>query len=153
MWEAPVVYLAMRMLHSLKGILESKQSCSGQANYATAKAGVEGLTKTIAKEWGPQFGVRCNCVAFGTILTRLTAAKTSDNKLELKNPDGTTTQIALGIPQAKAPSKEDLEKRFANVALRRAGTPEEAARSILALASPLMGFVTGVTLEVTGGRF
>lgn len=36
----------------------------GQVNYATAKAGVVGLTKTIAKEWGP-FGVRCNTVAFG----------------------------------------------------------------------------------------
>lgn len=38
----------------------------GQANYATAKAGVIGLTKTIAKEWGP-FGVRCNTVAFGCV--------------------------------------------------------------------------------------
>ena len=48
---------------------------AGQANYALAKAGVVGLTKTIAKEWGPAFGVRANTVAFGYIMTRLTAAK------------------------------------------------------------------------------
>ena len=41
----------------------------GQANYASAKSAVIGLTKTIAKEWGP-FGVRANTVAFGTIQTR-----------------------------------------------------------------------------------
>ena len=46
----------------------------GQANYATAKAGVVGLTKTVAKEWGP-FNVRCNALAFGFIATRLTGDK------------------------------------------------------------------------------
>merc|ERR1711977_199338 len=46
----------------------------GQVNYAVAKAGVVGLSKTIAKEWG-SFGVRCNTVAYGYILTRLTQAK------------------------------------------------------------------------------
>lgn len=46
----------------------------GQANYAIAKAGVVGLTKTVAKEWGA-FGVRCNTVAYGWITTRLTGAK------------------------------------------------------------------------------
>ena len=43
----------------------------GQVNYSTAKAGVLGLTRTIAKEWG-SFGVRCNCVTYGFINTRLT---------------------------------------------------------------------------------
>lgn len=47
----------------------------GQANYSLAKAGVTGLTKTIAKEWGPQFGVRANTIGYGQIATRLTAAK------------------------------------------------------------------------------
>jgi NAD(P)-dependent dehydrogenase (short-subunit alcohol dehydrogenase family) len=46
----------------------------GQANYSTAKMGIVGLTKTIAKEWGP-FGIRCNAIAFGTIDTRLTRDK------------------------------------------------------------------------------
>lgn len=123
---------------------------AGQANYATAKAGVEGLTKTIAKEWGPQFSVRCNCVAFGTIQTRLTAPKTASNTHTITLPDGSKKTIPLGIPQGARP--EEPEKKFANVALRRAGTVQEAAGSILALASPLMGFVSGVTLEVTGGR-
>jgi 3-oxoacyl-[acyl-carrier protein] reductase len=47
---------------------------AGQANYAAGKAGIVGLTKTLAKEWG-QFKVNCNAVAFGFIDTRLTAAK------------------------------------------------------------------------------
>ena len=42
---------------------------AGQANYATAKMGIVGLTKTIAKEWGPQFGVRANTVAFGSVVS------------------------------------------------------------------------------------
>ena len=46
----------------------------GQANYATAKMGIVGLTKTVAKEWG-RFGIRCNAVAFGFMETRMTAAK------------------------------------------------------------------------------
>lgn len=44
---------------------------SGQANYATAKMGIIGLTKTIAKEWGPNFGVRANTVAFGSVVCLL----------------------------------------------------------------------------------
>lgn len=43
---------------------------AGQANYSMGKAGVVGLTKTIAKEWGPAFGVRANTIAFGHISTR-----------------------------------------------------------------------------------
>ncbi len=46
----------------------------GQANYATAKAGVVGLTKAVAKEWGP-FGVRCNCLTYGYINTRCAVAE------------------------------------------------------------------------------
>src|SRR6478736_10343171 len=67
---------------------------AGQLNYAMAKAGVTGFTKTIAKEWGPSFGVRANTVAFGHILTRLTAAK--EDGAFVTGPDG--EQIALGIP-------------------------------------------------------
>ena len=42
------------------GVGQMLMDSSGQANYALAKAGVTGLSKAIAKEWGPQFGVRCN---------------------------------------------------------------------------------------------
>jgi len=54
----------------------------GQANYAAGKAAVIGLTKTIAKEWGP-FGVRANTIAFGLIHTRLTASKEAGNSIEI----------------------------------------------------------------------
>src|ERR1035437_3731615 len=48
---------------------------AGQANYGLAKAGVVGLTKVVAKEWGPKYSVRANTIAFGHNLTRLTQAK------------------------------------------------------------------------------
>ena len=75
---------------------------AGQANYALAKAGVTGLTKTIAKEWGPAFGVRANTVAFGHIATRLTAAK--EEGAFATTPDG--QKIALGIPAAQKAARE-----------------------------------------------
>ena len=65
---------------------------AGQANYASGKAGVVGLTKTLAKEWG-QFKINVNAVAFGYIETRLTASKDSDNVMEI---DG--EKVQLGIP-------------------------------------------------------
>src|SRR5262249_62100289 len=54
---------------------------AGQANYSSAKAGVTGLTKTIAKEWG-QFKINCNAVAFGFVETRLTQAKEKGETME-----------------------------------------------------------------------
>ena len=120
---------------------------AGQANYALAKAGVTGLTKTIAKEWGPAFGVRANTVAFGHILTRLTAAK--EDGAFATGPGG--EKIALGIPGAK-PAASAPAEAFVDIPLRRPGTATEAASSILALASPLFSYVTGQTIMVTGGR-
>ena len=124
---------------------------AGQANYALAKAGVTGLTKTIAKEWGPQFGVRANTVAFGYILTRLTAAK--EEGVYITTPDG--EKVALGIPgqQIKARKADDAEgSAYKDIPLGRPGTATEAARSILAVASPLFSYVSGQTIPVTGGR-
>ncbi|KAF2028018.1 NAD(P)-binding protein [Setomelanomma holmii] len=120
---------------------------AGQINYALAKAGVTGMTKTIAKEWGPQFGVRCNTVAFGHIQTRLTAAKEAG--AFVTTPDG--EKVALGIPQAQ---KASMPKGMENIdiPLRRAGTATEAASAVLAVASPLMSYVNGETIKVTGGR-
>ncbi|KAF8491271.1 short-chain dehydrogenase/reductase SDR [Gautieria morchelliformis] len=112
----------------------------GQANYAAAKAAVVGLTKTTAKEWGP-FGVRANTVAFGMIETRLTAAKESGATITV---DG--KQVALGIPGGG-----NKAGRTAHIPLARAASPDEAAASILFLVSPLASYVSGHTLEVTGG--
>ncbi|KAF6758768.1 short-chain dehydrogenase/reductase SDR [Ephemerocybe angulata] len=116
----------------------------GQANYAAAKSAVLGLTKTIAKEWG-QFNVRANTIAFGLIHTRLTASKESGATIEV---DG--KKVALGVPGAQRPDVPD-EKAYAGIPLRRGGTVEDAAASVLFLASPLASYVTGHTLEVTGG--
>ncbi|EMC92833.1 hypothetical protein BAUCODRAFT_263307 [Baudoinia panamericana UAMH 10762] len=121
---------------------------AGQANYALAKAGVVGLTKTIAKEWGPQFGVRANTIAFGFILTRLTAAK--EEGAFVTTPDG--EKVALGIPGAQKAARESGAAAFKDIPLGRAGTATEAASSILAVVSPLFSYVSGQTISVTGGR-
>jgi len=114
----------------------------GQANYAAAKAAVVGLTKTIAKEWGP-FGVRANTVAFGRIETRLTAAKEAGATITI---DG--KKVALGIPGA---GNKSAPLSSAGIPLGRGASPDEAAASMLFLVSPLASYVTGHTLECTGG--
>jgi len=118
---------------------------AGQANYGLAKAGVLGLTKTIAKEWGPQFGVRAITVAFGHIATRLTAAKEEGAFATTS----TGEKIPLGIPQKQKDARGDAH---ADIPLRRPGTATEAASVILAAASPLFSYVSGETIMVTGGR-
>jgi len=112
----------------------------GQANYATAKMGVVGFTKTVAKEWGP-FNVRCNAVAFGLIDTRLTRAKEEGEHILV---DG--KEVSLGVPRALREKQS-----YAYIPLRRPGTATEAANAILFLACPLSTYISGITLEVTGG--
>jgi len=114
----------------------------GQANYAAAKAAVVGLSKTIAKEWGP-FGVRANTIAFGYIMTRLTQAKEDGAFI---NIDG--KKVALGIPGRQPPP---AGQNIPGVPLGRPGRPDEAAAAVLFLVSPLASYVSGHTLEVTGG--
>lgn len=120
---------------------------AGQVNYAFAKAGVTGMAKAIAKEWGPQYGVRVNAIAFGFIQTRLTDAKEKGAYVTL--PDG--TRVALGIP-AKQGDARAGGGTYPDIALGRPGTATEAASAILAVASPLFGYVTGQVISVTGGR-
>ncbi|KAK4695351.1 hypothetical protein P7C71_g2395, partial [Lecanoromycetidae sp. Uapishka_2] len=100
----------------------------------------------IAKEWGPSFGVRANTIAFGHILTRLTAAK--EDGAFVTTPDG--SKVALGIPQAQKQAAGATA--HADIPLRRPGTATEAASVILAVASPLFSYVNGQTIMVTGGR-
>lgn len=111
----------------------------GQINYATGKLGIVGLTKTVAKEWGP-LGIRCNAVAFGFIDTRLTRSKENRESIKVGERD-----IALGIPEE---IRRDASTRSP---LGRPGSPEEAAAGIIMMASPLASYITGHTLEVTGG--
>lgn len=111
----------------------------GQANYSTAKSGIIGLTKTVAKEWGP-FGIRCNAIAFGYIDTRLTQDQESGEKIVVGGEE-----VQLGIPGHMKGMISML------IPLGRAGTPVEAAGAILLLASPLASYITGHALMVTGG--
>lgn len=112
---------------------------AGQANYSAAKAGMIGLTKTVAKEWGP-FKVNVNAVAFGLIDTRLTQAKTDETTVQV----GERT-VTVGIPeQARA-------MMGAMIPLGRGGTTTEAAGGIAFLCSPWSDYVTGQVLNVGGG--
>ena len=117
----------------------------GQANYAAAKAGIVGLTKTIAKEWGPM-GIRANAVAFGMIETRMTNAVNEDDTVSVGGQS-----VSQGLPAHVAKMWQNDEMLRAVVPLCRRGSAEEAAGGILFLASPLASYVTGHTLEVTGG--
>jgi 3-oxoacyl-[acyl-carrier protein] reductase len=114
---------------------------AGQANYSAGKAGVVGLTKTIAKEWG-QFKVNVNAVAFGFIDTRLTQAKDDENTME---KDG--EKIQLGIPEQMRQMASML------IPLGRPATPEEAAGGVFFLCTPWSNYVHGQTLHITGGLF
>jgi 3-oxoacyl-[acyl-carrier protein] reductase len=114
---------------------------AGQANYASGKAAVVGLTRTLAKEWG-QFKVNVNAVAFGFVETRLTAAKEDGATFEKGD-----VSIDLGIPE----QMRSLATMM--IPLGRAATPEEAAGGVFILCTPWSNFVHGQVLNVTGGSF
>jgi 3-oxoacyl-[acyl-carrier protein] reductase len=116
----------------------------GQANYSFCKMGMVGLTKTVAKEWG-HLGIRCNAVAYGMIGTRMTGA------FEGESVEVAGKEISQGMPKGVADAWDNPEYVSSLVPLGRKGTPEEAAGGLLMLASPYARYVTGHTLEVTGG--
>ena len=113
---------------------------AGQTNYAAAKAGVVGLTKSLAKEWGP-FNVRANAVVFGHIETRLTADKAKGASIRYRG-----REVKLGIPRGNV---EVVGEK--STALGRTGTADEAAGAMLMLLSPYASYITGQAVEVTGG--
>ncbi|HEY1352515.1 MAG TPA: SDR family oxidoreductase [Ktedonobacteraceae bacterium] len=113
---------------------------AGQVNYSAGKAGIVGVTLTLAKEWG-RYNVQVNAVCYGFIETRLTAAREHAQTIQR---DG--EEIPLGVPDAMRQMAPML------IPLGRPGTPEEAAGPMLFLASSLSDYVSGHVLEVTGGR-
>jgi 3-oxoacyl-[acyl-carrier protein] reductase len=113
---------------------------AGQANYAAAKAGVVGMTRTLAKEWG-RYRVNVNCVAFGLVDTRLTSAPA----------DGSAT-LEIEGRQIKAGVNPDLLRQVAAmVPLGRSGTPAEAAGAIALLCYPESDYISGELLVCSGG--
>lgn len=112
----------------------------GQANYATAKSGVNGLTKTLAKEWG-RFQVNVNSVAFGLIRTRLTTPSTDvDQSISVAD-----RRIRVGV------TDEFIEEFEKTISLGRGATPAEAAGAVYLLCLPESNYITGHVLVCTGG--
>jgi NAD(P)-dependent dehydrogenase (short-subunit alcohol dehydrogenase family) len=97
-------------------------------HYAAAKAGVLGLTRELAKEFGP-FGIRINAITPGVVLTPRAEAK------------------VLTLPA------EERERMIRAIPLGRFGRPEDVAGVAVFLASDEAGYITGATVDVNGGRF
>ena len=112
---------------------------AGQTNYSTAKAGIMGMTQTLAKEWG-RMNVTVNCVAYGFIKTRLTVSADSD---ATENIDG--REIKVGVNPDLMAAMERM------IPLGRGGTPDEAAGAVYLLCIPESDYVSGQTLMCTGG--
>ena len=117
---------------------------AGQANYSAGKAGVVGLTKTLAKEWG-QFKINVNAVAFGFIETRLTQAKEKGESMTAAGDSG--EKVELGIPEQMRSMASMM------IPLGRPAQPEEAAGPVLFLCSGLANYIHGQVINVTGGQF
>jgi 3-oxoacyl-[acyl-carrier protein] reductase len=114
---------------------------AGQANYSSAKAGILGLTRTMAKEWG-RYQVNVNAVAYGWIRTRLTEVPAGS--------DGATVEIdGRTLPMGINPEvRKQIE---AMTPLGRAGTPEEAAGAVYLLCIPESDFISGQVILCSGG--
>jgi Dehydrogenases with different specificities (related to short-chain alcohol dehydrogenases) len=108
----------------------------GQINYSSAKGGLISMAKTVAKEWA-RYGVNCNAVAYGFVLTRMTDER---EKGEMVFGE------AYGIP-----------KKVRDVFMQQIGgkamTPEQAAQPVLYLVSPESDFVTGQVLNASAGVY
>ena len=111
----------------------------GQANYAAAKAGVIGLSRTLAKEWG-RYNVTVNTVAFGLIQTRLTEASDGGGEIDVAGQ-----RIKVGVNPAI------LEAATSLIPLGRAGTPVEAAGAVYLFCTEESDYITGETLVCGGG--
>ena len=112
----------------------------GQIGYASGKAGIVGLTKTMAKEWG-RYNVTVNAVGFGLIDTRL-----------IKPMEDAATQISIGERKVHVGMQAQVREQAAKmIPLGRLGTPEDAANAVFFFCSPLSDYVTGEVLVCGGG--
>ena len=113
---------------------------AGQANYSSAKAGVTGLTKALAKEWG-RYNVTVNTVAFGLIKTRLTESPADgDGTIDVAGKE-----IKVGVNPNLLAAMEQM------VPLGRGGTPAEAAGAVYLFCIPESDYVSAQTLVCGGG--
>jgi len=113
---------------------------AGQAGYSSGKAGVIGLTRTLAREWG-RYNVNVNSVGFGLIETRLIQPLAAEGAaIEIKG-----RRIPVGV------QPRVLEDIKSLCPLGRLGTVEEAAGAVLFFCSPLSDYVTGEVLICSGG--
>jgi 3-oxoacyl-[acyl-carrier protein] reductase len=125
---APAYHRKITFTSSTAGM----QGNPGQSNYATAKMGLIGLTRTLSAELGP-FHINVNAVAPGFIETRLTAAKEQSTDPDLGIPEGIRNLALMMIP------------------LGYYGQPEDVAKAHLYLVSPDSDYISGQTLVVAGG--
>jgi 3-oxoacyl-[acyl-carrier protein] reductase len=116
------------------------QGNPGQANYSSAKSGLIGLTRTLAKEWG-RFKVNVNAVAFGFVETRLTASREEAGTFR---KDG--VEIPLGIPDAMRAAAQQV------IPLGRPATPADAAGAVFLLCTPWSNFIHGQVITASGGQ-
>jgi 3-oxoacyl-[acyl-carrier protein] reductase len=113
---------------------------AGQANYSAAKAGVTGLTKALAKEWG-RYNVTVNTVAFGLIKTRLTETPAGgDGTIDVAG-----REIKVGVNPNLLAAMEQM------VPLGRGGTTAEAAGAVYLFCLPESDYVSAQTLVCGGG--
>ena len=112
---------------------------AGQTNYSAAKAGIVGMTKALAKEWG-RLNTTVNCVAYGYIKTRLTVGAATE---KTENIDG--RDIKVGV------NSDLLALMERSIPLGRGGSPEDAAGAVYLLCIPESDYVSGQTLMCTGG--
>ncbi|MEO8013599.1 MAG: SDR family NAD(P)-dependent oxidoreductase [Polaromonas sp.] len=112
---------------------------AGQVNYSTAKAGILGMTQTLAKEWG-RMDVTVNAVAYGLIKTRLTGNAADAGTANIDGRD-----IKVGV------NPDLLAAMERGIPLGRAGTPAEAAGAVFLLCLPESDYISGQTLMCSGG--
>lgn len=111
----------------------------GQIGYAAGKAGIIGVTKTLAKEWG-RYNVTVNALAFGAIKTRMTTGEPGKSTISIQGRD-----IAAGV------SDEILAAMETGIPLGRAGTPEEAAGAVYLFCIPESAYISGQVVIAGGG--